>query len=549
MSHDISSRREKAAVVLGGLLILLSLCGLLWLLRAQLQPRPVPEPPAQTEPDAPTLAGADYYQPESLHVGEALPSYEFSNGAGERVNLLEAYPGERLVLMYWGSWCPYCEEQLRSMEEFREILRLEGNTRLILVNKTDSEREETVEKGERYLSEKGWIDCDRVYDTDLKGYRAYGMKRIPTSIVLDETGIFRAAASCVLDGEGLRELLQQARTGHALAQLSFLNRAMTGGDGGVFTAYRDSSGASPQGHDVLSESMGLLMACAVSLEDRGLFDRCWSYVSEKMERDGLIVWYVDADGNQADSNALLDDLRIAAAVYEANEKWGGYDDALRRLSSALLQKNVYREQLSSFYDFRQRRAGSSIALAYADFSALDALSQLQPEFSPLRETLLETVQGGFIREEFPLYYSAYDYRTQCYRQDSLNTAEALLTVYHLAEIDRVREESLLWLREALRSDTLFARYRVDGTVETGYAYGSTAVYAIAALIGQTAGDAELYRLAREKMERSWIGDRSSAFYGAFSLRVDGGDIQAFDQLMPLTVYCRSQSLRFASPVN
>lgn len=544
MKHDVPSGRERLMFILAIAMVFLSLVGLWQLLHRQVQPQPPPGQPSSENAAEPTLAGADYFLPEKLYVGERLPCYDFVDAAGEPVNLLAVYPDTCLVLMFWGSWCPYCEEQLENLEEFRRILESEGNSRLILVNKTDTEKEETVESGEHYLAQKGWQDYDRVYDVDLKAYRAYGMKRIPTTIVLDAAGCFRAAESSVLDGDGLRSLLTRARTGHAQTQLAFLKQSMTGADGGIYTALHETSDASPQGHDVLSESMGLMMCSAVALGDEELFTRCWTYVSEKMERGGVFAWYVQADGKKAGSNALLDDLRIARALYEAEQRWGGYGAALQQLATAILKKNVYRGQLSSFYDFRQRRAGHSVALAYGDFAALEMLEQLQPEYAAMRDALLETVRGGFISEDFPLYYSAYDYQKHRYSHDSLNTAEALLTVYHLAQVGQARQESLQWLKHALREDTLAARYHVDGTAAAGYEYDSTAVFAIAALIGQTCDDAELYRLARTAMERSWAGDEGNAFYGAFSLRNDGSDIQAFDQLLPLSVYVQSEHLRF-----
>ena len=54
------------------------------------------------------------------------------------MDILEEYAGSRLVLMYWGSWCPYCEKQLEHLREFRRVIEASPNTRLVLVNKTDS---------------------------------------------------------------------------------------------------------------------------------------------------------------------------------------------------------------------------------------------------------------------------------------------------------------------------------------------------------------------------------------------------------------------------
>ena len=547
MKADFSLWLQRLLLAAVGVLVLVILAGLLYLYcsKPEESPEVLPTETAPTQETAPTLSGPEFFLPEKLAFGERLPCSLFWDEQGQPVDILESYAGSRLVLMYWGSWCPYCETQLEALEEFQKEIEASGNTRLLLVNKTDESKGETQEKAEAYLAEKGWQEYEHVYDMDLAAYQAYGMKRIPTTIVVDEEGFVRAVDSRVLeDGEALAELLEQSRVGHAGALLSFLKNNMRGADGGLFTAYRESQGSSPKGHDVLSESMGLWMECAVLLGDRALFDEGLGYVTEKMSRGGVYAWYVDSKGNQADSNALLDDLRIARALAAAEQTWGGYETALRELAGQLLAKNTYRGRLSSFYDFRLRRSGSSISLAYADFEALSCLAEYDSRFADMAEDLKQIVDGGFIGNDFPLYYSSYDYKQQRYSRESLNTAEALLTLYHLCGTELLRPESLQWLKSAIAGDTLAARYEVDGTPVAGYQYDSTAVYAIAALIGQKCGDGELYRMAREAMERARVTDRESPFYGSFSHSDNGSDLQSFDQLMPLLVYCRSSRAKF-----
>ncbi|MGM9603561.1 MAG: glycosyl hydrolase family 8 [Faecousia sp.] len=549
MKHDFPARLEKAILVLICLLAVVILAGTLYLLRSRPPEEPV-NPPTEgtTEPvETPTetLAGPDFYLPEKLVFGQQLPYTLFQDAQGQQIDLQQAYAGSRVVLMYWGSWCPYCEKQLEHLEEFRRVVEASENTRLVLVDKTDREKDETVEKAEAYLAEKGWQDFDRVYDVELAAYHAYGMKRIPTTIIIDEQGYVRAVVSEVLNsGEELAQLLEQSITGNAGPLLDFLKNRMRNEQGGLYLSYRESAAASPKGHDVLSESMGLLMRCAVKLNDRELFDQSWNYVSGMMRRSGVFAWYVDSKGKQAGSNALLDDLRIARALSEADAKWGGYQDALSDLAMQLLVRNTYRGQLSSFYDFSQRCAGSSICLAYADFSTLEMLAEREPSYRELTDSLKTVVSNGFIGTQFPLYYASYDYKRQSYSQESLNTAEALLTLYHLCGTELLQPDSLAWLKEAIRTDTLAARYEVDGTPVPGYQYDSTAVFAIAALIGQAAGDAELYSSARAKMEQVRVSDPESPFFGTFCNSDNGSDLNSFDQLMPLLVYCESRSAKF-----
>lgn len=548
MKHDFYSLAERVLYTLIFLTLLAILAGSLFFLTLGSRQETETEPEQTqriTEKPEETLSGPEYYLPENLAFGEKLPYTQFLDADGRTVDLTKSCAGSRVVLMYWGSWCPYCERQLEHLEEFRRVLETQGNTRLLLVNKTDVQKGETVEKAEAYLKEKGWQDAAHVYDTNLAAYSAYGMKRIPTTIVLDEEGYVRAMAADTLEsGEDLSRLLAEAAEGNGPQLLAFLTGHMMNEDGGLYTAYRDSDGAHPRGHDVLSESMGLLMEYAVSSNNRELFDRSWQYVSEQMQRGGVFAWYVDADGQQADSNALLDDLRIAGALCQADKKWGGYAQAVTELAGQLRGKNTYRNQLSSFYDFNQLRSGSSISLAYGDFATLEALAEYDPAFAELGDRLKIIVAGGFISEEFPLYYGSYDYKAHKYSTDSLNTAEALLTVYHLCGTELLRPQTLVWLKNALQTDTLAARYDIHGKPVPGYQYDSTAVYAIAARIGQKCADGELYRLARQKMEKARVTDPDSLFLGAFCHRSDGGDLRSFDQLMPLLVYSEGRYAKF-----
>lgn len=127
------------------------------------------------------------FLPQNLQYGKKLPVTVFETAEGSPVDLKKEYPGETLVLMYWGTWCPYCEKQLTHLAEFEELLKTKEATRIVLINKTDPRKEESVEKAAAYLAENHFYqDC--LYDVDLKAYQAYGVKRIPTTIVVDPDG-------------------------------------------------------------------------------------------------------------------------------------------------------------------------------------------------------------------------------------------------------------------------------------------------------------------------------------------------------------------------
>jgi peroxiredoxin len=58
-----------------------------------------------------------------LHPGDAFPSLTLSLPGGETLELPAAFAGEyAVVLLFRGSWCPYCNAQLRAFERARDRL-------------------------------------------------------------------------------------------------------------------------------------------------------------------------------------------------------------------------------------------------------------------------------------------------------------------------------------------------------------------------------------------------------------------------------------------
>ncbi|QEG43186.1 peroxiredoxin-like family protein [Roseimaritima ulvae] len=66
------------------------------------------------------LASAESFQSgeAALDVGQTAPSFQLPNPQGERVALTDLLQnGPVVVTFYRGSWCPYCNLQLRAMQQ------------------------------------------------------------------------------------------------------------------------------------------------------------------------------------------------------------------------------------------------------------------------------------------------------------------------------------------------------------------------------------------------------------------------------------------------
>ena len=510
---------------------------ILWLKPSEQESANAPE----LEEDDSLAEWADFL-PDAISYGEKLPVTEFRAADGA-IRDLRDYEGKKLILMFWGSWCPYCDEALQHCVEYEALLRERTDYEFVLINKLDADKNETIEKAESYLTENA-IPFENLYDEGLTAYRAYGLKLIPTLLVLDERGYLRyMTIDAPQSGSELAEILDYVESGGAAATERFLRENMIGEDGGAYTTYIDKRGDSPTGCDVLSESQGLLMEYAVLTQNAGLFADSWNFARERLYRDGVFAWYATEDGKQANANALIDDLRIYRALKAADALWGGYDAELTALAEAIREYNTNKGHLAGFYDFQQKRAGTTLPLFYIDLEALRDLAEENAAFAESVREAEDILRGGYISDDFPLYYSVYDHSSEKYSEDSMNTSEALIALYHAVKAGIAEQKSIDWLEHRVVSGTLAARYRADGQAVNGFDYDSTAVYAIAALIGAEAGNARLYTCARNRMEKYYVTE-PTALRGGFSDRADGSDIIAFDQLTPLLVYGDTRGITF-----
>ena len=510
---------------------------ILWLKSSKQEPANASE----IEADDSLTEWADFL-PDAIAYGEKLPVTEFRAADGTSRSLRD-YAGKKLILMFWGSWCPYCDEALRHCAEYEALLRERTDYEFVLINKLDEDKNETIEKAESYLTENA-IPFENLYDEGLTAYRAYGLKLIPTLLILDEQGYLRYMTVATLrSGSELMQILDYAESGGTAPTERFLRENMIGEDGGAYTTYSDKGGNSPTGRDVLSESQGLLMEYAVLTQNAELFVNSWDFARERLSRDGVFAWYATRDGKRANANALIDDLRIYRALKGANALWGGYGAELASLADAIRERNVSKGHLAGFYDFQQKRAGTTLPLFYIDLEALRDLAEGNAEFAEAAREAEDILREGYIGDDFPLYYPAYDHSSGKYGEDSMNTSEALIALYHAVKAGIAKQTSIDWLERKVESGALAARYRVDGQVVNGFDYDSTAAYAIAALIGAEAGNARLYTCARNRMEKYYVTDQTS-LQGGFSDRADGSDIIAFDQLMPLLVYGGTRGITF-----
>ncbi|MDQ6421578.1 hypothetical protein RB620_19305 [Paenibacillus sp. LHD-117] len=310
------------------------------------------------------------------------------------------------------------------------------------------------------------------------------------------------------------------------------------GEFGVYTNRLDTGqdAEAATGQEVLSESAGLLLRYYAARTERDAFRDAWTKAKATFDQPGGFSYrYAPRLDKRFAANAAVDDLRLIRALFEGASAFRepGYRKEAERYGRRFLEHNVKEGNLYDFYDARYKSTNGFLTLCYADFQTIGLLAESIPAARTLSDRLLRIVEGGYLSDGFPFYETRYEYEQQRYDSDGINMVESLLTVLALAEIGEQRDTSISALKEKVREGKLYGRYTKDG--EPMNDVRSTALYAMAALIGREIGDGGLYRDALERMTEFQIQDRASALYGGFGDKATG-DAYSFDNLMALLAY-------------
>ncbi|MDF2944318.1 MAG: glycoside hydrolase [Herbinix sp.] len=480
------------------------------------------------------LADEMIYYPSSIQINEPVQDYTLydANGISSRIS---DYRGKNVILLFWTSWCKYCKEEFKYMPEYAKLLESYDDVEIILINKFDGIKE-TKEQALTFLNENK-IPFPSFFDENLMIYNSLGIKIVPTMIGIDSEGILKVCKPGQIGTvDNLKAFIDYVKFGGAADTEKFITNEMTTVEGGVHVNYLESEQPSPAGFDILSESQGIMMEYGVLKKDKALFDQYLNYVTKNMlVSDSLAAWMVTKEGSAADSNALVDDLRMYKALYRANQLWGGYDELLNNWGKSIIEYNTNKNQPVNYYDFKAKKKANRISLCFLDFEALKLLEKIDTNVVGIYDNSNQLMKEGYISNDFPFYYSYYDYDKKEYSSDDLNMAEAMYTLLNLARVNELGENSITWIEKSLESTGIKARYTINGDIVEGYNYESTAIYAIVAMIGKEIGNNKMVTEALSRMELVRTFDSSLLWKGTFTTD-DGKDIFSFDQCMALLLY-------------
>jgi peroxiredoxin len=107
-------------------------------------------------------------KPEGLFINSKAPDFKATDQYGKEIRLKDVLKDSVVVLIFYrGEWCPYCNKQLKKLEDSLQLIKEKG-ARLIAIT---PEKPEYVSK----TIEKTKASYSLIYDKDMKIMKAYAV--------------------------------------------------------------------------------------------------------------------------------------------------------------------------------------------------------------------------------------------------------------------------------------------------------------------------------------------------------------------------------------
>jgi len=128
------------------------------------------------------LAASCYRGSRPRRIGDAAP--DFSVQDSDRQIQLSQFRGQVVVLNFWATWCPPCNEELPSLMSMQERTRARGVVVVGVSIDVDSDAYH------RFLKQRG-VNFVTVRDPEEKISGMYGTHGWPETFIIDRQGVLR----------------------------------------------------------------------------------------------------------------------------------------------------------------------------------------------------------------------------------------------------------------------------------------------------------------------------------------------------------------------
>lgn len=116
--------------------------------------------------------------------GQEAPDITLPRIKGSSSSFRDVIRGKKAVMVFWTTWCPHCQDQLRMISQNKTRLDAQGIV-LLLINIGESQAQV-----QRFLQTRGY-DFDVFLDRDGQAAEMYRVLGIPVIVLVGEDGKVR----------------------------------------------------------------------------------------------------------------------------------------------------------------------------------------------------------------------------------------------------------------------------------------------------------------------------------------------------------------------
>jgi thiol-disulfide isomerase/thioredoxin len=147
------------------------------------------------------LTGVAQLSPREVEATSTAPDFELQDCKGDPV-ALDDYQGRPLVLNFWATWCPPCQMEIPALSSYA---RANPDVSVVGV---------AIDSGsaDHMPQLRTQLDISyEIYAADNAIVRAYGVRGLPTTVVIDGAGQVVATHTGPVTEQQLSKMVDKAR--------------------------------------------------------------------------------------------------------------------------------------------------------------------------------------------------------------------------------------------------------------------------------------------------------------------------------------------------
>ena len=106
----------------------------------------------------------------------------FLDKEDKKINISE-FNGNLILLNFWATWCEPCKEEMPSLDRL-QINKDLNNLKVFVINIS----KESIKKIDNFFKDLNIINLEPYFDAPITLAKTFGLRGVPTSILIDKNG-------------------------------------------------------------------------------------------------------------------------------------------------------------------------------------------------------------------------------------------------------------------------------------------------------------------------------------------------------------------------